>query len=111
MKSVTPASPPNSTLKLRKILNSHKRGLSLTMGLNSPPLTLNTYSNAKMDMSTTSEVDVKAYREGDFYMQDYSTGISNHGLQSPPASSKFRNVTWHFISEEPKFESPNIRSP
>ena len=111
MKSITPASPHNSTLKLRKILNSHKRGLSLTMGLNSPPLTLNSHSNAKMDLSTTSEINVKAYREGDFYLQDYSTGIGNHGLQSPPASSKFRNVTWHFISEVPRFESPNRRSP
>lgn len=80
MKSVTPTSPPISTLKMRKILNGHKRGLSLTMGLNSPPLTLNSHSNAKMDVSTTSEIDVKAYREGDFYLQDYSTGISNHGL-------------------------------
>ncbi len=50
------------------------------MGLNSPPLTLNMHSDPKIDLSTTSEIDVKAYREGDFYMQDYSTGTSNHGL-------------------------------
>jgi hypothetical protein len=38
------------------------------IGLKAPPLILNTHSNAKLDFSTTSEINIKAYREGDYYI-------------------------------------------
>jgi hypothetical protein len=62
---------------------------------------------------SVSDFDIKAYKEGDFYIQDYSmsspggrTGMFNSGMQSP---SKFKNVTWHFIPENSSYEQSLMR--
>ena len=99
----TPVSP---ALKVRKTLRSNRpRGTSLmTTGFISPPISFNTNSlNTEVVPPSTSDIDVKVYREGDFYMQDYQSEAST--LTSP----KFKNITWHFIPENPRFESPLMR--